>query len=110
LTFYISPIIVVSPVVTEHPRNQNVTSFEGNITLSCTATGFAAPTITWFHNTSIENNALYTSEMINAYTTRSIFIMPMPATSDSGLYFCRATINGYDEVDSSRVTILVQGE
>ena len=36
--------------------------------------------------------------------------MSMPATSDSGLYFCRAAIDGYEEVDSSRVTILVQGE
>ena len=97
-------------MVTEHPRNQNVTSFEGNITLSCTATGFAAPTITWFHNNSMEDNALYTSEMINAYTTRSTFIMSMPATSDSGRYFCRAAVDGYDEVHSSRVTILVQSE
>ena len=97
-------------MVTEHPRNQNVTSFEGNITLSYMATGFAAPTITWFHNNSMEDNALYISETINAYTTRSTFIMSMSATSDSGLYFCRAAIDGYDEVDSSRVTILVQGE
>ena len=104
---------VVSPVVTEHPQDQNVTSFEGTIMLSCTATGFPAPTITWFHNNSMEDNTSYTSEnlMINDYTTRSIFIMSLPATSDSGMYFCRAAINEYDqEVDSSRVTVLVQGQ
>ena len=74
------------------------------------ATGFPAPTITWFHNNSMEDSALYTSEMINAYTTRSIFIASMPATNDSGVYLCRAAVDGFDDVDSSRVTVLVQGE
>ena len=101
----------VSPVTTEHPQDQNVTSFEGTIMLSCTATGFPAPTITWFHNNTMEDNTSYTSEMINDYTTRSSFIMSMPATIDSGMYFCRAAISVHDqEVDSSRVTVLVQGQ
>ena len=96
--------------MTEHPRDQNMTSFEGTIMLNCTATGFPAPTITWFHNNTMEDNTSYTSEMINNYTTRSTFILSMPATSDSGMYLCRAAINGYDDVDSSRITVLVQGE
>ena len=98
---------IVSPVVTEHPQHQNVTSFEG-IMLSCTATGFPAPAITWFHNNSMEDNA--SPQRINDYTTRSIFIMSMPATNDSGMYFCRAAVDGYDDVDSNTVTVLVQGE
>ena len=95
--------------MTEHPRDQNVTSFEGTIMLNCTATGFPAPTITWFHNNTMEDNTSYTSGMINNYTTRSTFILSIPATSDS-MYLCRAAINGYDDVDSSRITVLVQGE
>ena len=35
--------------------------------------------------------------------------MSMPATNDSGMYFCRAAIDGYDDVDSNTVTVLVQG-
>ena len=100
----------VSPVMIEHPQDQNVTSFEGTIMLSCTATGFPAPTITWFHNNTMEDNTSYTSEMINDYTTRSSFIMSMPATNDSGMYFCRAAVDGYDVTDSNTVTVLVQGE
>ena len=96
--------------MTEHPRDQNVTSFEGTITLSCIATGFPAPIITWFHNNSIEDNLSYRSENINDYTTRSTFCMPKPATNDSGMYFCRASVDGYDAVDSNTVTVLVQGE
>ena len=97
-------------MVVEDPRDQNVTSFEGTIMLSCTATGFPAPTITWFHNNTMEDSSLYTSEMINAYTTLSTFTMSMPATNDSGMYFCRAAINGYDDIDSNTATVLVQGE
>ena len=78
--------------------------------LRCIATGFPAPTITWFHNNSIEDNSSYTSEMINDYTTKSIFVMSMPETNDSGMYFCRASVDGYDSVDSNTVTVLVQGE
>ena len=94
----------------EHPQDQNVTSIEGIIMLNCTATGFPAPTITWFHNNTMEDDTSYTSEMINVYTTRSIFIMSMPTTNDSGMYFCRAAVDGYDNVNSNTVTVLVQGE
>ena len=49
-------------------------------------------------------------QRINDYTTRSIFIISMPATNDSGMYYCRAAVDGYDDVDSNTVTVLVQGE
>ena len=108
LSFF--PTFSVSPVVTEHPPDQNVTSFEGTIMLSCTATGFPAPTITWFHNDTLENSVFYTTEDINCYTTRSTFIKLRAETNDSGTYFCRAEINGYDSVDSNEAIVLVQGE
>ena len=99
---------VVSPVVIEHPQHQNVTSFEGIIMLSCTATGFPAPTITWFHNNSMEGNT--SAQRINDYTTRSIVTISMPATNDSGMYYCTAAVDGFNDVDSNTVTVLVQGE
>ena len=98
-------------MVTEHPRDQNVTSFEGTIMLSCTATGFPTPTITWFHNNTMEDNATdIMSQRINVYTTRSTLTVLEPATDDSGMYFCRAFIDGYDNSDSDIVTVLIQGK
>ena len=94
----------------EHPQDQNVTSFEGAINLTCIATGFPAPTITWIHNDTLENSTSYIVEEINVYTTRSTFMMSMAETNDSGMYFCRAAIEGYDDVDSNMATVLVQGE
>ena len=97
-------------MVTDHPQAQNVTSFEGNITLTCLATGFPAPRITWFHNNTMEDSSVYTSETINVYTTRSTLVKSMAETNDSGVYFCRVAIDGYDDVDSNTLTVLVQGE
>ena len=103
-------LYIVSPFVTEHPQDQNVTISKDNITLNCTATGFPSPTITWFHNNTLEVNTFYISEAINAYTTRSTFTKSMAETDDSGAYFCRAVIDGYDDVNSDTVTVLVQGD
>ena len=100
----------VSPMVTEHPQDQNVTGFEGTIMLSCTATGFPAPSITWFHNGTMENSTSVMAEDINFYTTKSTFSRTMAETNDSGEYFCRAEIDGYNSVDSNKAMVLVQGE
>ena len=110
-TSYSCILSSVSLVVIEHPQDQNVTSFEGTIMLSCTATGFPAPTISWFYNNFMEDNTSnIMTQTTNVYTTTSTFTMSMPATNDSGMYFCRAAIDGYDDVDSNTVTVLVQGE
>ena len=105
-------VFPVSPTVIEHPQNQNIIGFEGTVTLNCTATGFPAPMITWFHNDTLENSISYTAEAINVYTTRSTFefMMSMAETNNSGTYFCRAAVDGYDDVDSNMATVLVQGE
>ena len=103
-------LFTVSPVVTHHPYPQNVTNFEGMINLNCTATGFPSPTITWFHNNTLEDNVFSLTQAINGYTTRSVFTKSMAETNDSGVYFCRSTVDGYDDVDSDSVTVLVQGK
>ena len=111
LQFNFSHVFTVSPVVIEHPQDQNVTSFEGTVMLVCIVTGFPAPTITWFQNgTLVEDSTLFTSVEDNVYTTRSTFMKSMAETNDSGMYFCRASIDGYDDVDSNMATVLVQGE
>ena len=100
---------VVSPIVTGHPQAQNVTNLEGTIQLSCTVTGFPLPGIIWFHNNTLEDSNLSSTDTINVYTTRSIFIKSMAVLNDSGTYFCKAVIGGYDDMDSNMVIVLVQG-
>lgn len=102
--------IVVSPLVTEHPQDQNVTIFEDNIMLTCTANGFPPPTITWFHNNTLEVNSSFITAEFNTYTSRSTFTKSTIGTNDSGTYFCRAIIDGYGDMNSDTVTVLVQGE
>lgn len=96
--------------MTEHPRDVNVTIIEGAIVLTCTATGFPSPTITWFHNNTLNVIGSYATESANVYTTKSIFTRLSPMTNDSGRYFCSAAIDGYDDVHSDIVMVLVQGE
>ena len=98
-------------MVTADPEAQNVTSGEGIIQLSCTASGFPPPTIVWFHNSTIEDfESFFTEENLNFYTTRSNFTMSVSSLNDSGSYFCRAIIEGFDDVDSKSVIVLVQGQ
>lgn len=100
----------VSPVITKDPQDQNVTSFEGIIILSCEATGFPAPVITWFHNDTEVNDTTYTSEQVNAYTTNSTLTRMMPDSNDTGDYYCQASVEGYEEVNSDTALVLVQGK
>ena len=102
--------IVVSPLVTGHPQDMNVTIFEDTIILTCTATGFPSPTITWFHNGTLDILGSYTTVAVNVYTTRSTFMKLSPMTNDSGGYFCRAAVNGYDNANSDVAIVLVQGD
>ena len=101
---------VVSPIVIDHPQAQNVTSLEGTIQLSCTVAGFPSPAITWFHNNTLEDSNLSTTEAINVYTTRSTFIRSIAVLNDSGAYFCKAAVDGYNDLDSNTVIVFVQGE
>ena len=101
---------VVSPIVIEHPQAQNVTSLEGTIQLSCTVAGFPSPAITWFHNNTLEGNNLSTTEAVNVYTTRSTFIRSIAVLNDSGAYFCKAVVDGYSDLDSNTVIVLVQSK
>ena len=102
--------IVVSPLVTGHPQDMNVTISEDTIILTCTATGFPSPIITWFHNDTIDTIGSYVTIAINDYTTTSTFMKMSPMANDSGRYFCRASIDGYDDANSDVVTVLVQGD
>ena len=100
----------VSPLVTGQPQDMNVTILNDSIILSCTATGFPPPNITWFHNGTLDAIGSYATDIVNDYTSRSTFMKLSPMTNDSGGYFCRAAVNGYDNASSNIVTVLVQGD
>ena len=102
--------IVVSPLVTGHPQNMNVTIFKDTIILTCTATGFPSPIITWFHNGTLDILGSSTTVAVNVYTSRSTFMKLSPMTNDSGGYFCRAAVSGYDDTNSDVAIVLVQGD
>lgn len=78
--------------------------------LTCSATGFPAPVVTWFINNTMKDSSSYVTETINFYTTSSIFVKAMAEANDSGIYSCRAATDGYDNVDSNMATVLVQGK
>lgn len=101
----LSMTLIVSPMFTEHPT----TSCDGAIMLNCTATGFPAPTISWFHNGSLENSTLYTNIASDLYTTESILLKPVRGISDFGAYHCKASVNGNDSVDSTVAMLSSQG-
>lgn len=93
-----------------HPQAVNVTIFEDIIILTCTATGFPSPVITWFHNDTLDTTGSFSSFALNYFTTMSTFVKFSPMSNDSGGYFCRAAVNGYDDASSDTVTVLVQGD
>ena len=95
--------------MTDHPADLNVTRLKDNITLVCTAVGFPAPEVTWFHNGTLESNDSYITDVINAYTTSSSYVQLIADTDDSGSYYCQVTVDGYSAITSDTVTVLVQG-
>ena len=110
--FFDSP--AVGPEIVLDPVSVNVTSVEDNITLTCSATGFPAPSITWQHNGTtivamgrVENNTISSSY----YQVTSTLTVRMAMTNDTGNYSCTATssIGTYSPVNSQVVLVLVQG-
>ena len=82
---------------------------EGTIQLTCVATGFPPPTISWFHNNTLEDENFYLTEDVNFFMTRSNLTKSMAQLNDSGSYLCRVFIDGFDEIVSNTAVILVQG-
>ena len=91
--------------------DMNVTTTE-DIILTCTASGYPAPSISWTHNGTAVNES---SSQINITTQNgdrvamSTLIVTRALINDSGEYECFAT-SPNDNVNSSLVTVLVQGK
>ena len=116
------------PEIESNPVDINVSIAVEPIQLSCSASGFPLPSITWQHNgidideisngkiTILENNEIQTNSFCsqlsttdNSFETASCLVVTDTEISDSGEYVCVAT-NGFGDDAQSNVTIvLVQG-
>ena len=115
-----SPGIVslVGPVVIENPQDQNVTSFEGTIVLTCVAAGEPIPTITWFQNGTVisdnqdnETSIIMMEENFLDQSISSTLTITMAMVNNSGSYHCNisSSVEYFPDVMSEIALVLVQG-
>ncbi len=105
---------VVVPLILTFPEADNVTSIQDNITLTCNASGFPVPQISWTHNMTTVNvgdDRVSITEDQGQRSLLSTLKITRAMTNDSGQYECIVTspIATYGQVLSGPVTVLVQG-
>ena len=108
---------IVFPAILVPPLSLNVTFMENSIFLSCQASGFPVPTISWLHNgTDISITADPRLSIVTQERERSILsILEVNAlnvnVNDSGEYVCSASssITEFLDVLSDPVIVLVRG-
>lgn len=102
------------PEVVLSPMSINVTRIEDSIILTCSATGFPAPNIVWYHNdtavTVVECVMVTTSSA--RYQTNSSIAITNAVTNDTGDYYCNVTspVSAFGPINSSVALVLVQGQ
>lgn len=112
----INCVVCLTPVavaVDTHPTTSNISIGE-NFTLTCTASAFPLPNITWLHNDSIviENSRITTTQTTTPRTVTSSITINNATVSDSGTYVCRVGApsgTNFNTTASDTALILVQG-
>ena len=113
-TFFFS---AVAPVILIQPSSRNVTFLEESISLSCNASGFPVPTISWSHNgtditiTTVPRLSVVVQEGTRSILSTLVVNASIVNVNDSGEYVCSASssIAVFGDATSDRATILVQG-
>ena len=105
---------IVAVAVDTHPQNTNV-SIHDDFTLSCTASAFPLPNITWYHNSSlvVENSFIAIFQTATNRTVTSTIMTVNATSNDSGTYVCRVSAppgTDFNTTDSDSALVLVQGE
>ena len=101
----------VRPVVVKNLMPVNVTRIQDNIILTCSATGFPVPTITWYHNDTLVMASMTSPRIVSIpsrYEISSTLTITSANTNDTGDYFCNIT-STVGTVSTSVALVLVQG-
>ena len=107
-------LFAVAVTVDSHPQSGNV-SINDDFTLSCTASAFPLPDITWFHNSSLiaeDNRTTINQTRPTVRAVASTITIENATTSDGGTYVCRVDApmgTDFNETYSDTAVILVQG-
>ena len=112
-----TPIVLftVAPRILESPSAHNITFKQNDILLSCNASGFPVPIVSWSHNgTDITADTRLRIEARSG--DRSVLsilkiVNDIVTVNDSGEYVCIASsgITGVKDTISTPALILVQG-
>ena len=98
-----------------HPESANV-SIADNFTVTCAASAYPLPNISWWHNSSLVDEAnprITISQTTGIRTVESTITTVNATTSDGGTYVCQVGAppgTDFDTTDSDPALILVQGE
>lgn len=103
-------LFTVGPYITEFSAPSTVAR-GGAGSLTCAATGFPMPQVTWYHNGSMatsDGDTVMISTVVEGRLVSSTLIISMAMSNNSGNYTCNVTSPEYGEVTRSGV-VLVQG-
>ena len=107
--------LAVAVEIDTHPQTANV-SIADSFTLSCAASAFPLPNISWWHNSTLvdeSNPRITTYQSTGVRSVYSNITIVNATTSDGGRYVCRVgTPEGtnFSTTDSDTALILVQGK
>lgn len=113
LYYYMHARFPVAVLVDEDPQDSNVSRAD-TFTLTCTASAYPLPNITWLHNmtTVMENVSVSISQTTMARSVTSELTVENATTTDSGDYLCRVGAppgTSFNTTDSDTALVLVQG-
>ena len=98
-------------MVVSNPTPVNVTRLQDNIVLTCSATGFPRPDITWYHNDTAVMGSMTSPRIVSIptrYEISSTLTITNANTNDTGDYYCNVT-NSVGTLSTSVALVLVQG-
>ena len=106
-------LLAVAVLVDEDPQDSNVSRAD-EFTLTCTASAYPLPNITWLHNmtTVMENVRVSISQTTMSQSVTSELRVENATTTDSGDYLCRVGAppgTSFSTTDSDTALVLVQG-
>ena len=109
-------IAIVAVAVDTHPQTGNV-SISDDFSLSCTASAFPLPGITWLHNSTEvmegDDDRVNISQTTTLRSVTSIITTVNATSSDSGRYVCEFGAppgTNFNTTNSAPALILVQGK